>query len=473
MIASEATPFAKTGGLADVMGALPQALQARGDQTAVCMPRYAQIPIPSARVYSDLTIWLGSTAHRVDIYRAEHGGVPYFMIDSPALFEREGLYGNAQGDYPDNHVRFAVLSRAAMEVARRVFRPDVVHCHDWQSALVPVYMRTRFATDPAFIGLRLLFTIHNLGYQGIFPATAFPDLGLDPSLFRPEYLEFFGDINLMKGALLLSDALSTVSRGYAREIQTDEFGFALQGVLRSRSSVLTGIVNGVDYNEWDPSTDPHIAARYSAADLSGKRECKRDLLGELGLQPNLDRPLIGIISRFVDQKGFDLIAEIGGKLMTEDVGLAVLGTGAPAYEQFFRDLAAAHPDRVGARIAYDNRLAHKIEAGADMFLMPSWFEPCGLNQMYSLRYGTVPIVRATGGLDDTIDETTGFKFTTYDAEALLAAIRSALEAFGSRGRWLNLMLAGMAKDYSWAHAAGDYSELYRSMLAAPAVGVSI
>jgi starch synthase len=466
MVASEATPFAKTGGLADVMGVLPQALNARGEEVGVVIPRYRGVALEGAtRVYADLTIWLGLAAWKTDIYRAESGGVAYYLVDCPALYDREGLYGDADGDYPDNHVRFAVLSQAALAVVRHVWRPDILHCHDWQSALVPVFMRQFFAADPTFMGLRVLVTIHNLGYQGRFPAAIIPEIGLGPEVLEPETMGFFGQVNLMKGALVFADAISTVSKAYAREIQGEEFGFDLQSILRARSSVLCGILNGVDYTAWNPETDAFIAAHYSADDLAGKEACKRDLLGEAGLpEENLDRPLVGIISRFINQKGFDLIAEIAAALAGEDLALIALGTGEPLYEQMFQDLAAAHPDRFAVRIAYDNPLAHKIEAGADMFLMPSWFEPCGLNQMYSLRYGTVPLVRAVGGLDDTIDETTGFKFCEYSGDALLETIQAALEAWQDREAWRSMMRRGMRKDYGWDASAAEYSALYRRLV---------
>jgi starch synthase len=291
-----------------------------------------------------------------------------------------------------------------------------------------------------------------------------PEIGLDASLFNPDALEFYGQVNLLKGGLIFSDAISTVSRKYAEEIQTPEFGFGLDGVLRERSEVLSGILNGVDYTQWDPRVDPYITAHYSPEDLSGKRACKSDLLGEFDLAPdNLDRPLIGIVSRFAGQKGFDLLEEIAPSLLRENVAIAALGTGDPKYEKLFLDLAAQYPDRVGLRIAFDETLAHKIEAGSDMFLMPSRYEPCGLNQIYSLHYGTVPVVRATGGLDDTIDEDTGFKFHDYTGAALLEAIRAALAAFRDREKWQGMMLAGMRKDFSWNASAVEYSALYRRL----------
>jgi starch synthase len=463
MVASEATPFAKTGGLADVMGALPQALQARGEQVGVVLPRYRGISVEGApKVYADLTVWLGAAPYKCDVYRVESGGAPYYLVDCPALFDRDGLYGDEAGDYPDNHVRYAVLCRAVLSLVRHVWRPDVVHCHDWQTALVPLYMRKFFGLDPTFMGIRVAFTIHNLGYQGKFPLSALPEMGLDPGV--TEMLTLKGELNLMKGALQCADAITTVSRGYAREIQGEEFGFDLQDILQSRADALTGILNGVDYSHWDPATDSLIAANYDADRLEGKEACKRDLLREMGLaEENMRRPLFGIVSRFINQKGFDLIAEIADSLPGQDIAMVALGTGAPEYEEMFRKLAAAHPERFAVRIAYDNALAHKIEAGSDVFLMPSWFEPCGLNQMYSLRYGSVPVVRATGGLDDTIDAETGFKFEPYTGEALLAAMQAAAAAWGEKGTWKSMMRRGMLKDYSWSASAAEYSALYKRL----------
>ncbi len=465
MVASEATPFAKTGGLADVLGALPTALQARGDEVAVVLPRYGAIPLASLRrVYDDLPVWLGWQSWHTHVYVANERGVPYYFIDCPKLYDRPGLYGEGTEDYPDNPTRFAVLSRAALEVVRRIWRPQIVHCHDWQAALVPVYMRHFFAADPTFLALKVLLTIHNLGYQGQFPKETLAAIGLDNGLFRAGALEFFGRVNVLKGGIVFSDAISTVSKGYAREIQTPELGFGLDGLLRARSDVLDGIVNGADYSEWSPEVDPHIAAHYSARDLSGKVICKRDLLETFGLDAsNLGRPVVGIVSRFVPQKGFDLMAEAADQIVAEDLALVALGSGDPAYEALLQELAAKHPDRVAVRLGYDEPLSHKIEAGADMFLMPSHYEPCGLNQIYSLRYGTPPVVRATGGLDDTIEESTGFKFRDYTGAALLGALRKALAAFRNKEEWAARVRRCMEQDFSWHASAAEYSALYRRL----------
>jgi starch synthase len=468
MVASEATPFAKTGGLADVIGALPHALAARGEQVAVVMPLYKGIQRFQPEWVRDgmgfqLTPF---SAWPVTIRRVVRGDVTFFFVECPPLFERDQLYGESGQDYPDNHIRFTVFCRAALGVVRSLFRPDILHCHDWQAAMTGPLMRHQFRLDPTFSGIRMLMTVHNLGYQGLFPREALSQLGLSRDLFHPNRLEFWGRVNFLKGGLVYADAISTVSKAYAREIQTAEHGFGLEGLLRSRAAVLSGILNGVDYAEWNPETDAFLAASYSVDDLTGKRACKEDLLRTFGLPAwNLDRPVIGIVSRFVGQKGFDLISEIGDELMREDVFLTAIGTGEPQYEAAMQSLADRYPERASVRIAYNNEFAHKIEAGADIFLMPSRYEPCGLNQIYSLRYGTVPVVRATGGLEDTIDESTGFRFVDYSGSALLGAIRSALAAYREPRLWTRLMENGMRRDYSWAASAAEYSTLYRRIAA--------
>ena len=469
MIASECAPLAKTGGLADVLGALPPVLRELGENVAVVIPRYGSIDLKAARrVYDGLPVFLGLARYDTAIYLAPEA-FPLYLVDCPALFDRKGFYGEAGLDYPDNHIRFAVFARAALGVARYLFQADILHCHDWQSGLVPAYLRTTFSTDPTFLGLKTLFTIHNLGYQGLFPKGAVADAALDPALFRPDGLEFFGRVSYIKGGIALADALSTVSPTYAREIQTPELGFGLDGALRARADVLTGILNGVDYRQWSPEADPLIPADYSPDDLGGKRVCKRRLLEEFGLPTEaMDAPLMGIVSRFTRQKGTDILAEVAGRIVAEGTYLVALGSGDPEYEAFFLDMQAANPGRIAVRIGFDDPLAHRIEAGADMFLMPSRYEPCGLNQMYSLRYGTVPVVRATGGLNDTIDEETGFKFTDYSGPALLEAVRAAARAYSDTELWRERMRRGMRKDFSWRASAEAYQSLYRRLMSVPA-----
>jgi starch synthase len=469
-ISSEGLPYSKTGGLADVVEGLPRALQALGHEVAVLLPRYHGNKVASVLV-SSVTATLGEKLRFPAIAEAAPvKGVRYFLVDDPPYFDRAQLYGDKSGDYVDNAERFAEFSRVAIEVMKRVWLPDVVHCHDWQSALVPVLLRTQHMTDPVVRSLPVVLTIHNLGYQGLFPQTAMRSIGLPASLFTMDTLEFYGKVNFLKGGLIFADYLTTVSRRYAKEIQTPEYGWGLEGVIRNRGDRLVGILNGVDYGAWSPESDPLIAQNYSVHNLEGKKACKKDLLAAFHLpEENLERPLVGIVSRFADQKGFDLIAEIAPELMKENIALVALGTGQPEYEKLFKGLADKYSARVGVKIGYDNTLAHKVEAGADLFLMPSRYEPCGLNQIYSLRYGTVPVVRATGGLDDTIQnfspktqQGTGFKFDEYDGGELLGTIRAALKAYREPKIWHVIQANGMAKDYSWKASAAAYVTLYEA-----------
>lgn len=473
-VASEGLPFSKTGGLADVIEALPRALASKGHEVAVVLPRYSvdkDLPV----VARSLTIPVGTRLR----FPAVVGGVllrgvRYFFVEDAAYFQRDGLYGNAHGDFPDNAERFTEFSRAAIEIAKHVWPADVFHCHDWQTAMVPVLLRTSYADDPAVKDLPVVFTIHNMGYHGQFNRDVLTRAAIPRAVFHPGGIEFYGNVNFLKGGLIYSDYLTTVSRKYAQEIQTPEFGYGLDGVVRDRADRLSGILNGVDYTEWNPTKDLHIAARYSVRDLSGKHACKRDLLAEFEMpQENLNTPIVGIVSRFADQKGFDLIAERAHELMRENLSLVVLGTGDRRYEDLFRALAAAYPGRVGVKIVYDNALAHKVEAGADIFLMPSRYEPCGLNQIYSLKYGTVPVVRATGGLDDTIEPFdlehgtgTGFKFTEYSGGALINAVKQALQHHVDERIWRRIQLNGMVKDFSWKNPAAEYARLYEAARAA-------
>ena len=467
-IASEGLPFSKTGGLADVIEGLPRAVVSLGHEVAVVLPRYRGTQATSTVVPS-LTIALGTRLRFPAVAGgAVTDGVRYFFVDDPAYFDREGLYGGRSGDYPDNAERYSEFSRVAIEIAKHVWPADVLHCHDWQTALVPLLLRTSYGDDPAVMHLPVVFTVHNMGYHGQFGRDVLDRAGIPTATFHPGGIEFYGNVNLLKAGLVYSDYLTTVSRKYAQEIQTPEFGYGLDGVVRSRADRLVGILNGVDYALWNPEKDKLIPAKYSVKDLSGKQVCKQALLELFELPPeNLARPLIGIVSRFADQKGFDLIAERAHELMQEDLALVVLGTGERRYQDLFRALAAGYPGRIGVKIAYDDTVAHQIEAGSDMFLMPSRYEPCGLNQIYSLKYGTVPIVRATGGLDDTIETFdveqgtgTGFKFAEYSGAALLQCVRQALQFFADDRIWKRIQLNGMAQDFSWKASAAEYVKLY-------------
>lgn len=464
MVASEASPFVKTGGLGDVLGALPAALVRRGEEVAVVIPRYRIAMLTGAeRTWSALPVSVGPHRFAVGIDQVIRDGVRYLFLDCPPLFDRAGLYNESGFDYLDNHVRFAVLSRAALEISRHIFRADIFHGHDWQAGLLAPYLHVELARDPTFFGAKYVQTIHNLGYQGNFDARVLPDLGIDRGWYYPEGLEFYGRLSFLKAGIVWADAVTTVSPTYAREIQTPEFGFGFDGLLRSRAYKLTGILNGVDYSEWDPVTDRFLPAHYSADDLSGKQMCKQALLSTLGFPQEPGRPVIGIVSRFAHQKGMDFVGEISPQLADEDVALAVLGSGDRGIEDMFRYLAYIRPEQYGVCIGYDNVLSHLIEGGADMFLMPSRYEPSGLSQMYSLRYGTVPIVRATGGLEDSVDDGTGFKYYGYSTAALFDAIREALLAFRDTELWQERMRRGMAKDFSWDASAAKYQALYAAV----------
>jgi starch synthase len=471
-ISPEGVPFSKTGGLADVVGALPKALGAAGHQVELLLPRHRMTkPGKTMPPLRSLTVPLPSGLKFAAIQDGgDVGGVRAHLVEMPEFFDRDQLYTEKGKDYPDNHLRFASFCLASIEFLKRFAEPpDVIHCHDWQSALVPIYLRNMYQNDRFFENTPVVFTIHNLGYQGLFAPQTLPEIGLHPRLFTVEYLEFYGKVNLLKGGILFSDFVTTVSRKYAEEIQTPEYGCGLEGVLKSRGDRLQGILNGVDYEDWSPRTDKFIPAQFAPEDLKGKDVCKKTLLEKMGAaKPVLERPVIGIVSRFAAQKGFDLIAEIGERLMAMDLYIVALGAGEPKYEEIFRSLAAKYPDKFLVKVAYDNALAHQIEAGSDMFLMPSRYEPCGLNQIYSLKYGTVPVVRATGGLDDTIEAFngktgTGFKFTEYSADALLGAIQEAVAAYRQPKVWRQIMLNGMKKDYSWAASAKQYLRVYQSV----------
>ncbi len=475
--ASECVPFSKTGGLADVVGALPQALAELGHQVSVYLPKYKQTSPNNAKVLlPSVTIPFDDQYRFCSVLDGgRRAGVQFYFIDYAPFFARENLYGTPAGDYPDNAERFALYCRAVVEASKILGVPNIFHCHDWQSALIPVLLRTSYAEDPVFRASHTVFTIHNIGYQGLFPPDTLPLLMLPWDLLTIDKMEFWGKVNFLKGALVFSDHITTVSRRYSQEIQTPEYGFGLEGVLRSRAGSVSGILNGVDYDEWNPEKDRLIVRQYSAENLAGKKECKYDLLRQFGIENgrNIDLPVIGVVSRFAAQKGFDLIAEVAEDLAQLPLILTILGSGDKQYQDLFIKLNRQFPEKLAVKVAYDNVLAHKIEAGADMFLMPSRYEPSGLNQMYSMRYGTVPIVRATGGLDDSIEpwdaktgKGTGFKFGGYSGSALLTAIHDALKAFADKPAWQKLMINGMDKDFSWKASAREYVKIYER-LAAP------
>ena len=476
MAASECVPFAKTGGLADVVGALPRELVKLGHEVAVYLPLYARVRPLIAEVQKtvveSITIPFRYYNRFVGIVDGgTHDGAQFYFVDCPELYDRPELYGPNGSEYLDNAERFGLYCRAVLEATKLLGVPDIFHVHDWQAALIPVYLQTTYATDPILRKAGVVLTIHNAAYQGKFPPATTEQMLFPWDLFTMDKVEQYDRFNFLKGGIVFADMLTTVSQRYASEIQTAEFGEQLDGVLRRRSLDLRGILNGVDYAQWDPAVDRNLAAHYNPEDLGGKRVCRADLLHAFGLESvGESTPVIGIVSRFVTQKGFDIVSHIAEEIAVRDVAMVALGSGEPVYENFFRDWAFRHPGNVSVRIGYDDVLAHKIEAGADIFLMPSRYEPSGLNQMYSLKYGTVPVVRATGGLDDTIDEWdatkrtgTGFKFHGHEPHDLLAAIDRALAAFKEKDEWIMLMRNGMARNYRWAVPARQYAEVYEEV----------
>ncbi|MBN1221972.1 MAG: glycogen synthase GlgA [Candidatus Aminicenantes bacterium] len=479
---SEMAPFARTGGLGDVSGSLPGALASLGHRVTVVMPFYRQVKDGSFNIRKlkmTLKVPFRDKVLRTSVFHtALHADVPVYFIRQDEYFGRSNLYGTPKGDYRDNAERFMFFCRAVLHLTKSIaFQPDIIHCHDWQTALLPVYLKSVYTDDPFFRQTRTLFTIHNLAYQGVFSRDVLKAGGLPESLFSMAALEFYGKVNLMKGGILFSDLVTTVSKKYAREILTPEYGYGLDGVLRTRKKDVFGVLNGVDYRTWNPETDPHIAANYSSDDLSGKKECKEDLLADFKIGTGTDIPIIGIVSRLAAQKGFDILDEALEDILDTGSILILLGAGDAGFERRFAELGKKH-EAVGIKIGFDDVLAHKIEAGSDMFLMPSRYEPCGMNQMYSLRYGTIPIVRATGGLDDTIraydprkGAGNGFKFRGYSARDLLKAVRKAVSVFRKHTLWSGLMINAMKEDFSWAHSASEYVDLYHRIRIKKTVGI--
>jgi starch synthase len=469
MVGSEAQPFAKTGGLADVLGSLPHALARLGHQVDLVMPRYRG-STQGVRTDSD-EVPLGGQVLTADVYAAYDDGVGLHFIDNPQYFDREYLYGIGSQDYADNAERFAFFSQAALQLASRPPGYDVVHAHDWQTGLVPVLAARMFRSGQVRQRIPTVFTIHNLAYQGVFDASWLLRLGLGWDLMRLDALEYWNRISYLKGGIVFSRLVTTVSPTYAREIQTPELGFGFDGILRDRAADLIGILNGIDYDRWNPSGDPYLPAAFDASRLEGKAVAKREVLARFGFTVDdtvMARPLVGMISRLVDQKGFDLLAALADQLPRLEATFVLLGTGERHYEDLWLALSARYGERISARIGLDEGLAHLVEAGADLFLMPSRFEPCGLNQMYSLRYGTVPLVRATGGLADTVrnfdartGEGAGFTFDQYSPQALLGTLRWALGVFQDRGAWRRMQRAGMREDNSWDASARAYEAAYR------------
>jgi starch synthase len=472
-VASEAVPYAKTGGLADVAGALTRELARRGHEVALFLPRYADPDVhtkSTVLLERDLTVPLGARSEPLEISSTTTDGVQVFFVGHDAYFRRPELYRDpATGsDWHDNDMRYLFFSKAVLEICEhRAWYPDIIHANDWQSGPLLAFLELEYRQRPSWANTRTLFTVHNIAYQGLFGSATFERFGLEPAWWYPgSPFEYWNNVNFLKVGLEFAESISTVSPRYAREIAgSNEFGFGMEGILQQRSADLAGITNGIDYDLWNPDTDPHLPAHFSRTDPSGKRMCKEALKEEVGLPPD-DVPLLGIISRLVDQKGFDLVEEVADELLSRPLQMVLLGTGDARYHEMFERLQSVYPDRIRAELRFDDGLAHRIEAGSDMFLMPSRYEPCGLNQLYSLRYGTIPVVRATGGLADTVkpygEQTgTGFQFQAYDAREMLAAIDAALNVYNNRDAWLALMDRAMAADFSWPAATLAYEDLYR------------
>ena len=478
---SEAVPFAKTGGLADVCGALPIELARLGHQTAVILPAYRQTRYCGQAIEPlgiDFIVPIGSKMVTGHLLQSAMPGseVPVYLVQQDQYFDRDELYSVDGKDYIDNCERFVFFSRAVLEAIRLLdLQVDVLHANDWQTGLIPAYLKTEYHSVPRYERIASLLTIHNLSYQGQFWHWDMLLTGLDWKYFNWRQMEFHGNLNLLKTGMVFADALSTVSPRYAEEIQSSPLGCGLEGVLQYRHDVLSGILNGIDPNEWNPATDPYLAANYDAKTVNqGKPVCKASLQQELGLPQEPDAPLVGIVGRLTDQKGFDLVADVMQRwVQSSDVQWAILGTGQPEYHRLLETLADRFPQKVALRLEFSNPLAHRIEAGADIFLMPSRFEPCGLNQLYSLRYGTVPLVRATGGLADTIvgfapqtphAVANGFMFQEYSSPALSESLRQACETYRQPQVWKQLMAVGMGQDWTWARSAKQYVDLYQKTL---------
>lgn len=477
-LSPEAVPFAKTGGLADVAGALPGALKRIGADVRLVLPLYAMAKKGVFNLrpcIENLDVSLGSDQLRAIVWETKtEEGVPVYLIEREDLYDRPNLYGNAVGDYYDNLERFTFFAHASLRLAEFIaFQPGVIHCHDWQTGLVPALIKGPYQDSVCFQQTATVFTIHNLGYQGLFPEEKLTVTGLaKKGYFHPDGLEYWGKMSLLKAGIVYSEAITTVSPTYANEIQTSEYGMGMEGILRHRSAHLYGILNGVDYERWDPANDPHLPAKYSAQKMGGKDRCKESLIEEMNLDPFLrDRPLMGMITRLDIQKGLDLLVEILDDILDLNVGLVILGSGDEHIQKAIGQAGERHPGRVGIRIGFDEALAHRIIAGSDLFLIPSRYEPCGLTQMYAMKYGTVPVVRATGGLEDTVtsfDAHTargnGFKFGAYHPKAFYAAIRDAADLFEDARLWRQLRDNGMEEDFSWNRSARAYLEIYRSVM---------
>lgn len=472
--ASEVAPYAKTGGLADVAGSLPSALARLGHQVSVVMPLYQRVDpaVHKLKRIAEMTVPLGTWRERCEVFQGSIAKqVTVYFIKKDIYFDRPELYGTTRGDYRDNAERFIFFSRAVLELCECVdFRPDIVHCNDWQTGLIPLYLKRLYHARPELRSAKTVYTIHNLGYQGQFWKWDLRLTGLGWDVFTPELLEYWDHLNLMKAGIAVADAVTTVSKTYSEEIRTAEYGYGLEGVLRKRASDLHGIVNGIDYDEWNPARDHRIAQPYSVQRPAGKRQCKQALLKELGL-PDGDAPVVGMVTRLADQKGLDILSEALHEILALDIRLVILGTGEQKYHQLLTDAASHSHGRLRVILQYNDAMARRIYAGSDLFLMPSRYEPCGLGQMHALRYGSAPVVRRTGGLADTVrnydqetGEGTGFVFDDYTASALAGTMRWAVGVYRDAAAWKRLVRSCMSQDFSWDTSAREYAELYRKLL---------
>jgi starch synthase len=478
-IASECVPFAKTGGLADVVGALPKYLKALGHDVIVVIPKYASINASKfgmAWAHGPMGVWMGDGQEWCAVHRADRDGVPIYFIEHDGYFGRAGLYHDANfNDYLDNPRRFGFLTRAAFQFCKDVgFKPDVIHAHDWHTALAPAYLKIWDWNDATLGNAASLLTIHNIAYQGKYPAGHLPYLGLQQGNFTQDKFEDNSALNFLKGGIVYADMVNTVSPNYARETRTPALGYGMAPYLNNKGANYIGILNGCDYTQWNPETDKTIPATFSADDLSGKAICKRELQKRFLLNVDPNVPIVGVVSRLVDQKGLDLLAASIERIVANmQVQFAILGSGDKGLERFFGGLPARYPGRIGSYIGYSDEIAHWVEAGADFFVMPSIFEPCGLNQMYSLRYGTLPIVRATGGLDDTVEQYdevtgagTGFKFFEASPNAIYYAVGWAVSTYFDRPEHMQKMIrAAMAQDFSWERSTAEYVKAYERAIA--------
>jgi starch synthase len=479
-VAGEVVPFAKTGGLADVMGSLPQAVEDCGNESRIMMPKYGVINDRKFRLHDvlrlkDIPIPIGNKTEllNVKVTALPSSKIQTYFLYNEGYFKRDGLYvsPSTKKDYQDNDERFIFFNRSTLETLRALgWKPDVIHCNDWMTALIPAYLKLVYKDDPFFKNIKTVYTIHNLAYQGAFHKSALQKSGLPESEFTPEGLEFYDSFNFMKIGIVYADAITTVSEKYAEEIRTDEeLSCGMKGILNKRKKDLYGILNGIDENIWSPETDEFIEKNYNIDDLASKLENKKALLRRLKLPYHEKTPVVATISRLVSHKGFDLIIEAFEKMMALDMQFVLLGTGEKEYEDFFRKMASKYPEKCSATISFNDELAHLIEAGADMFLMPSKYEPCGMNQMYSLKYGTVPVVRATGGLYDTVKpfkngKGNGFVFEKYSAAEMLKALKDALETYKDQKTWVKIVQNGMSTDVSWENSAKKYNALYHKLV---------